>query len=74
MKGRHWDEQNNRPDAILYDFLEEKAESVKARIKEGTGVSICRPVYYSAEKNYNIDKLMDMIIDHMPRERRELVA
>jgi len=74
MKGRHWNYEENKPDAVLERFLEEKAESVKNRVKEGTGVTIKKPVCYSAERGYNIVKLLDLIIDSMPRERRKLVA
>lgn len=73
MKGRHWDGRLNRPDSILYEFLEEKAESVQNRLVEATGTKVSRPVYYSAEREYNIEKLLDMVIDNMPKERRKLV-
>lgn len=74
MKGRHWDEEKNRPDEKLLSFLKDKTESVVSRVKEGTGVSIKRPVFYSAERAYNIESLLDLIVDNMPRERRNLVA
>lgn len=74
MKGRHWDESLNCPDSVLLDFLEDKANSVRSRLAEATGARISRPVYYSAEKGYNVEKLLDMVIDNMPRERRRLVA
>jgi len=74
MKGRHWDEENNCPDVVLQDFLNEKAKSVCQRISEATGVKIVKPICYSAEKGYNVKKLLDLIIDHMPRKRRKLVA
>mgnify|MGYP004468738765 CR=1 FL=1 len=71
MKGRHWDVINNCPDDTLQKYLEEKAESVHKRIKEATGVSI-DPIFYSAEKNYHLEELLDMIIDHIPMGRRKL--
>ena len=74
MKGRHWDEQLNCPDNVLHDFLEKKVDSVRSRLVEATGVRVSRPVYYSAERGYNVEKLLDMIIDNMPKERRRLVA
>lgn len=73
MKGRHWDEAWNRPDATLHQFLDEKAISVQERILEATGVRIAKPVAYSASRRYNVQALLDLIIDHMPRERRELM-
>lgn len=73
MKGRNWDNNYNVPNIILQNFLEEKAISIQKRVKEATGISIRKPIYYSAEKNYNIDKLFDFIIDNMPLQRRNLI-
>lgn len=47
MKGRNWNYEENKPEQKLVDFLNEKAESVKKRIKEATGVTV-DPIYYSA--------------------------
>ena len=73
MKGRHWNESLNCPDSVLLDFLENKAKSVCSRLSEATGVRVSKPVFYSAERSYNVDKLLDLIIDNMPKERRKLV-
>ena len=70
MKGYHWDYENNTPDDKLIDFLEEQAISIQKRVKEATGVEIIKPVYYSAEYNWNIKAVFDFIIDNMPRKRR----
>lgn len=70
MKGRYWNHQTNQPEKELLDFLEEKSCSVQARIKEATGLCIKKPVYYSAYYNYNLDKLMEHIIQHIPTDRR----
>ena len=70
MKGYHWDYENNTPDDKLIDFLEEQAISIQKRVKEATGVEIIKPVYYSAEYNWNIKTVFDFIIDHMPKKRR----
>ncbi|MBP1548480.1 MAG: 50S ribosome-binding GTPase [Oscillospiraceae bacterium] len=72
MKGRHFDYCNCNPDRELTRFLDEQSESVRRRINEATGVNIERPVYYSAEYNYNVDGFYDYIIDHIPRCRRKL--
>lgn len=69
MKGKGWDHLNNKPEAVLNNFLNEKVESVRRRIKEGTSVDI-EPIYYSAEKFYNISKLFSFIIKHTPQEKR----
>lgn len=74
MKGRHWNESLNCPDSMLADFLDKKAESVRNRILEATGIKVSKPVIYSAERSYNVDKLLDMVIDNMPKERRKLLA
>jgi len=73
MKGRHWNKETNRPDEVLVDFLERQALSIQNRVKEATEVTIRKPVYYSAEYGYNIEKLLDFIIDNMIVERRTLV-
>ena len=72
MKGRHWDFDSNKPMLKLKTFLEAQADSIQNRVKEATGVEIIRPIYYSAEYNYNIDVLLDLLIDNMPNEKREL--
>lgn len=72
MKGRRWDERNNRPDDVLEKFLREQAQSVKRRVREATGVDILTPIYYSGEYGYNLHKLMDFIIDNIPAERRTI--
>lgn len=74
MKGKHWNEKMNCPDNVLMDFLEEKADSVQNRLIEATGIRVIKPVSFSAERGYNVKKLLDMIIDNMPRERRKLMA
>lgn len=74
MKGRHWNDRKNCPDSTLLNFLEKKAASVCSRLLEATGVTISKPVYYSAERGYNIEKLLDMIIDNMPKTKRQLMS
>ena len=74
MKGRNWNYLNNRPEPELLNFLNDKARSVRDRIKEATGLTISTPVCYSAEKQWNLDKLMDHIIEHIPHERRRVKA
>lgn len=77
MKGRYWDYENNKPEQKLTEFLEEKVDSVRKRIKEGTGVDI-EPIYYSAgfkeagqeQRPYNLSKLLYFIIQHTPKEKR----
>ena len=72
MKGRHWNQKTVKPDTQLLNFLEEKALSVQRRVKEATGVSILKPVYYSAVYKYNLHAVLDFIIDNIPLHRRKL--
>jgi len=78
MKGKHWDSEKNEPDEVLLTFLKKKAESVRRRIQEGTGLNI-RPIYYCAGykeeggeqcKPYNLTKLLYYIIKSIPMEKR----
>lgn len=70
MKGRHWNHITNKPEKELLDFLEEKSLSTQVRIKEATGLTINKPIFYSAEYSYNIDKIISHISESLPRERR----
>jgi len=72
MKGRNWDYDEKKPNHILIDFLEAKSQSIQNRVHEATGIKIKKPIYYSAEHNYNIEKLLDLLIDNMPKEKRRL--
>ncbi len=82
MKGRNWDVENNRPNEELKRFLDEKADSVRRRIYEGTGVDV-DPVYYSAGytetdgtqcRPYNLSKLMYYVVKATPIEKRAIYA
>jgi len=78
MKGTHWDAEKNEPDDVLYEFLKNKAASVKERIMENTGLNI-KPVCYCAgykeegqeqKKPYNLTKLLYAIIKAVPKDKR----
>lgn len=77
MKGKYWNEVENKPEKQLEDFLNEKIKSVKERIKEGTGLDI-EPIYYSAgykdndtkQKPYNLSKLLYLIVKNTPTNKR----
>jgi hypothetical protein len=77
MKGRGWDMEANKPQPVLQNFLDEKADSVKRRIKEATGVDV-EPIYYSAgftedgiqQAPYNLSKLMYLIVQATPSDKR----
>ena len=79
--GRHWDYEKNEPDETLIQFLEEKVESIKARIKEDSNLDIS-PVYYCAGyeeeggdvvKPYNLSKLLYYIMESLPNQKRVAV-
>lgn len=55
--------QNTTPELIA--FLEEKVASVKDRITASTGLSIAKPLYYSAKYGFNIKAVFDRILDTM---------
>lgn len=76
--GRHWDYEKNEPDETLTQFLEEKVDSIRTRIKEDTGLDIA-PIYYCAGyeeesgdvvRPYNLSKLLYYILQTLPAEKR----
>lgn len=79
MKGHYWDKENSEPEPMLIEFLNEKIQSIKNRIKEETNI-IVNPIYYSAgiddkeinvyQKPYNLSKLLDLILDHIKSKKR----
>lgn len=78
MKGKYWNAELNRPEEKLKNFLDEKVESVKKRIEEGSGVDV-DPIYYCAGykeegeeqcQPYNLTKLLYYIIKNTPKEKR----
>lgn len=79
--GRHWDYEKNEPDETLVKFLNEKVESIKARIKEDSNLDI-EPVYYCAGyeeesgdvvRPYNLSKLLYYIMNAVPAYKRVAV-
>lgn len=81
MKGKYWNYEEHRPEPRLEEFLAQKAESVKKRILEATGVCV-EPICYSAgytengiqEPPYNLTKLFLAILNHTPNQKRILLA
>ncbi len=78
MKGKYWNDKENRPEQQLEKFLKEKVGSVKNRIYEVTRIDIT-PIYYSAgyteedgtrHKPYNLSKLLAFIVKYTPSEKR----
>lgn len=47
--------------------------AIQKRVREATGISLMKPVYYSAEYGWNVQKVFDFIIDYMPMLRRQLI-
>ena len=81
MKGKYWNEKENKPEKELEDFLNEKVASVKRRINEATGLNI-EPIYYSAgykdkydkQNPYNLSKLLYLIVKYTPVNKRLIYA
>lgn len=76
--GRHWDYEKNEPDETLIQFLNEKVESIRARIKEDSNLDV-NPVYYCAGyeeesgdvvRPYNLSKLLYYILEAIPAQKR----
>lgn len=73
MKGYYWNSITKSPDPQLISFLNEKAISIKERVKEATGVDIITPVCYSAEYGWNVKAVFDFIINNMPTKKRKFM-
>ncbi|MDD4906823.1 MAG: 50S ribosome-binding GTPase [Methylobacter tundripaludum] len=81
MKGRYWNHKENRPEAELIKFLDEKVVSTQNRIKEATGIDV-KPIYYcagykdgdQAQNPYNLSKLLLFILRHTKEEKRAAFA
>ncbi|MCP1660862.1 GTPase family protein [Neisseria perflava] len=77
MKGRHWNHETNQPEQALTDFLEEKVQSTRERIKADTGLDV-EPIYYAAgykdgdeeQHPYNLEKLLSHILEQLPEKKR----
>lgn len=82
MKGKHWDSENNCPDEVLKNFLEEKCQSMEERISDSTGVDF-DIMYYCAgyteddgtqKPAYNLTKLLYKIVLSLPAQKRIAIA
>lgn len=82
MKGKHWDSENNCPDEVLTEFLNDKVRSIHERILTNTGINV-DPIFYSAgykeegydqSAPYNLSKLMLYILRAIPARKRLVVA
>lgn len=76
--GQHWDYENNQPDSVLKDFLDDKVRSISDRIREATGLEV-KPIYFCAGYKeegedqmppYNLTKLLYYIVSRIPAEKR----
>ncbi|MDD7642797.1 MAG: 50S ribosome-binding GTPase [bacterium] len=73
LRGQHWDKNKRIPDHVLLQRLEEQASSVQYRVKQDTGITINKPVYYSALYDWNVVSFIDEIINQLPIERRQIM-
>lgn len=77
MKGRYWNAELNQPEPTLIQFLNDKVDSTRDRIKEATGVDTS-PIYFSAgykdglqsQNPYNLAKLLLQILTSVKTEKR----
>lgn len=72
MKNYHWLRNERCPDEVLLDFLNNKAYSIRERLREATGILVDTPVCFSAEYGYNVKEVYDRIIEKIPRVRRKI--
>ena len=82
MSERYFDRENNKLSPQQEDFLKEKVEDLRFRIKEDTDLELESDdiVYYSAgfydeyekkqDKPYNIELLAAMIMSKIPKQKR----
>lgn len=78
-----WDRESNEPTPELIEFLDEKVNSTKERIKEATGADV-DVIYYSAgsysrktqkqSQPYNLSKLLAFILKHTKSTKRIVMA
>lgn len=81
MKGKNWNREQNRPDPVLTQFLNEKVASTQRRIREATGVDV-EPIYYAAgykdgdeaQNPFNLSKLLLQILLRTREEKRAVFA
>lgn len=73
LRGQHWNKNKLIPDQVLLHRLDEQAYAIRDRVKRDMGITIRKPVYYSALYNWNVEAFIDEIIDWLPEERRQLV-
>ena len=78
---RHWNYNNSTPDDVLTRELDSRADILRRRIKDTTGVDV-ETMYYSAGDKeegqeqyppYNLAKLLSLIISHTPVKKRVAV-
>lgn len=81
MKGRHWIEEENKPDDVLQAYLKDVSNSVERRIREATSITV-KPVIYCAgytengvkRDPYNLVKLLSYLVEKIPTEKRLVLA
>lgn len=66
----HWNRKTNSPDAKLKEKLKQLSVSIQARIQRDTGITIIRPICYSAFYNWNLTSVVRCLIRHIPEENR----
>lgn len=71
LSGRHFDKARKIPDSKLEERLVEQRSSFKNRIEGEKKLYMPEPVTFSAEYDYNITGVLDLIINNAPTKRRK---
>ena len=74
MKGHYWNDLRNKPEPRLELYLDDLSESVQRRIHDSCGIWVRKPVCYSAEQNYNVTGVLDLLIDNIPMKMRDIAS
>lgn len=72
MSGFHWDFNKSVPDMTLMDRITKREQDITIIVYKYCKSEIKNIVTYSAKYNYNIDGLLDKIIDNIPTSFRSV--
>lgn len=63
MKGKNWDEQHGDANLTLLNYLEKEAISLQHRLSTAVGIEVNKPICISASNDFQINELVDKIIE-----------
>lgn len=70
--GRHWNAGLQCPDSRLQAELEKRATELWRRLETESGGSLAKPVCFSALHGFNLEALMDHVVNRLPHTPRPL--